>query len=681
MFGVPAAVIVIVIMLVVPLPSFVIDLLITINISGALVILLTAMHVRKAKDFSAFPALLLVATMFRLGLNVSVTRLVLLHGYAGTVVQSFGSFVIGGQLLVGLVVFLILIVIQFVVVTNGAGRVSEVSARFSLDAMGPKLVAIDGELNSGIIDEKEAHRRRREIDEASEFYGNMDGASKFVRGDAIAALVITFINLIGGFAIGVLQRHLSPAAAVHTYSILSVGDGLVSQIPALLLSIATGLIVTRGTSEDESDFGNDVVRQFRSQPRALQLAGAALALLALVPGLPHIPFFLIGGALLLLARRLRAALAVEAESAAEAGEPVDPHAHDTPQALAAEMRAERLELELAANLTPLADPARGGDLLERVRGLRRKLARERGFVIPTVRTRDNITLPPNTYAVRVNGVEIARGEAHPGRMLAIGPGIDKLPGIATVEPAFGLPAKWIPAEARQHAIAVAGVTPIDPSSAIITHLAEVVVANAGALVSTQQIQILLDALKATDPAVVEELKLAQVPLAELHRVCAALVDEGVPITDFVRITEAVTARARQPNKTTESLVEAARQALGPLITAQHARDNKLAVITLDATLEQQLLAALRVTDTGTLLVADPALTEHLVGEVRSLYDLGQRQMREPVLVVAAALRPALARLFAAALARLAVMAVGEIGRQVQLERIGVVGDVRAAAGV
>lgn len=678
-FGVPAAVIVIVVMLVVPLPSFLLDLLISLNISAALIILLTAMHVRKAKDFSVFPSLLLIATMFRLGLNVSVTRLVLLHGYAGSVVQSFGSFVIGGQVLVGIVVFLILIIIQFVVVTNGAGRVSEVSARFSLDAMGPKLVAIDGELNSGIIDEKEAKRRRREIDETSDFYGNMDGASKFVRGDAVAALIITFINLLGGFGIGVLQRHLSMSAAVHTYSVLSVGDGLVSQIPALLLSIATGLIVTRGTTEEDSDFGNDVVRQFRAQPRAMQIAGGAMGLLALVPGLPHLPFLIIGAALILIGFRLKRAADEMVEQPEP--EPVDPLAADTPQALATQMRAERLELELAPDLTPLADATRGGDLLERVRGLRRKIALEQGFAIPTVRTRDNINLTPGTYAIRVNGVEVARGEAHPGQMLAIGPGIDLLPGRSTVEPAFGLPAKWIPAEAREHAVAIAGITPVDPSSAIITHLSEVVTANAAALLSTQQVQVLLDATKASDPALVEEMKLAQLSLVELHRVLASLVEEGVPITDFVRILEAATTRARMANKSVEALAEAARIAVGPMITALHAREGKLAVITIEAGFEQQLLASLRTGDTGALLACEASVTEHLVNEVRALYDTGVRAMREPVLIVASSLRPALAKLFAAALARLKVMSVGEIGRQVQLERIGVVTNVNATAGL
>ncbi len=345
LFGVPGAVIVIVAMLVVPLPTYVLDLLITINMSAALVVLLTTMHVKKARDFSAFPSLLLIATMFRLAINVSVTRLVLLHADAGTVVHSFGSFVVGGQIVVGIVVFLILIIIQFVVVTSGAGRVSEVAARFSLDAMAPKLVAIDGELNTGLIDEKEARRRRKEIDETSEFYGNMDGASKFVRGDAVAALVITFINLVGGFAIGVIQMHLSVSDAIHTYSILSIGDGLVSQIPALLLSISAGIIVTRGATEDE-DFGTDVVRQITRQPRALQIAGVAMAVLGLVPGLPHIPFLVVGAILYLASGRIRGSAASAVED--QAGEqPTGLAAPDTPQALAGEMRLERLELELA----------------------------------------------------------------------------------------------------------------------------------------------------------------------------------------------------------------------------------------------------------------------------------------------------------------------------------------------
>ena len=681
LFGVPAIVIGIVVMLVVPMPTFLLDILITLNMSAALVVLLTTMHVRRAMDFSVFPALLLVATMFRLALNVSVTRLVLLHGYAGSVVQSFGSFVVGGSIIVGIVVFLILIVIQFVVVTSGAGRVSEVAARFSLDAMAPKLVAIDGELNSGLIDEAEARRRRKEIDSTSEFYGNMDGASKFVRGDAIAALVITFINLIGGFAIGVLQQHMSVSAAIHTYSILSIGDGLVSQIPALLLSISTGLIVTRGAT-DEADFGSDVTAQFGNQPRAIQVAGGAMLVLALVPGLPHIPFLLVGVVLLFVSSRIRRTHASENEKerAATDAAAKDPATADTPLALANEIRVEPLQLEIAPNLAPLADKTQGGDLLDRIRGLRRKLAYDKGILIPKVRTRDNIDLPPSTYAIRVHGVEVARGQAPPGRMLAIGAGLDLLPGEATIEPVFGLPAKWIPAEARQEALAAAGITAIDRSSAIITHLGEIASSHAGELLSVQQVRTLLDAHKGSDPVALEEMTAAQITVTDLHRVLVTLLDQGVPILDLVRIVEAITERGRQ-TKNPEAMTEAARVALGPAITALHTRDKKLAVITLDTAFEQSLANAVRTTDDGSVLPMDPAAAEHLVTAVRSLFDDAARAGTEPVLAVAAPIRPALQRLFATAVPRLAVMSVSEIGAHVQLERIGVVSGVSAAAGV
>lgn len=672
LFGVPAMVIAIVVMLVVPMPTFLLDVLITLNMAAALVVLLTTMHVHQPRDFSAFPSLLLVLTMFRLALNVSVTRLVLLHGYAGTVVQSFGSFVVGGQIVVGIVIFLILIVIQFVVVTSGAGRVSEVAARFSLDAMAPKLVAIDGELNSGLINEDEARRRRREIDETSEFYGNMDGASKFVRGDAIAALVITFINLLGGFAIGVVENHDSVTTAIHTYSILSVGDGLVSQIPALLLSISTGLIVTRTTTA-EHDFGSDVATQFGNQPRAMQIAGAAMVLLALVPGLPHIPFFVVGALLLLLSSRIRRAAAPAEEPATEPAAPVD-----TPQALAAEIRVEPLQLEIAPNLAPLADRNQGGDLLDRIKGLRRKLAYEKGILVPKVHTRDNVELPPSTYAIRIHGVEVARGQAPPGRMLAIGPGLDTLPGEPTIEPVFGLPAKWIPAEARQEALAAAGVTAIDRSSAIITHLGETVANHAGELLSMQQVRTLVDVCKGTDPVAVEEMTAAQVTIADLHRVLVGLLDEGVPILDMVRIIEAVAERGRI-SKDYEAMVEAARHALGSAISAQHARNGALSVITLDTAFEQSLLGELRHVDGMSVLAVDAPVLEHLLSNVRSLYDEAGRAGKEPVLAVAPALRPALRRLFAAAVPRMAVLSVNELAPHVQLARSGVVSGVRTPA--
>jgi flagellar biosynthesis protein FlhA len=673
LIGVPAAVIAIVVMLVVPMPTIVLDLLISANISAAIVILLMTMHVKRPLDFSVFPSVLLVATLFRLALNVSATRLVLLHGYAGSVIASFGSFVVGGQLVIGLVVFLILIVIQFVVVTSGAGRVAEVAARFTLDAMPGKQMAIDADLNSGLIDEPEARRRRQEIADEADFYGAMDGASKFVRGDAIAAIIITAINLVGGLAVGILERHDSVGTAVHTYSLLSVGDGLVSQIPALLLSISTGLIVTRAATDDE-DFGTDLIGQVARQHRAVQIAGVVMATMALVPGLPHFAFLVVGVTVWLAGNRAGASLAV-----AEVVEDTSVEAEalsDSPQALATEMRVEPLELELAVSLIDMVDQAKGGDLLDRVKALRRKLAVDKGLIIPPVRTRDNVNLPPDTYAIRLHGVDVARGTAPPGRLLAIGGTLESLPGEPTSEPVFGLPAKWVPIELRQQSL-VAGCTAIDRSSVITTHLGEVAGANAGRLLSAQHVRVLLDMIKRTDPAVVEEMAAAQVSLTELHRVLCGLLDEGVAIRDMVRIIEAVTERARL-NKDYEALLEAARVALGPAISAQYARDGVLPVITLDAALERGLSEAVRPGDAESVLAVDPGLAEGLVREVHDLTQQAEQQGREPVLLCAARLRPALRRLLGVAVPRLGILSVGELGPQVKLDRIGVVNIVSAA---
>ena len=676
LIGVPAAVIAIVVMLVVPMPTIVLDLLISFNITAAVIVLLMTMHVKRPLDFSVFPSVLLVATLFRLALNVSATRLVLLHGYAGSVISSFGNFVVGGQLVVGLVVFLILIVIQFIVVTSGAGRVAEVAARFTLDAMPGKQMAIDADLNSGLIDEHEARRRRSEIANEADFYGAMDGASKFVRGDAIAAVIITAINLIGGLAVGIVQMHLSVGEAVHKYSLLSVGDGLVSQIPALLLSISTGLVVTRAATDDE-DFGTDLLGQIRRQHGAVQIAGIVMACMGIVPGLPHLPFLVVGGTIWFAGMRA-GTTAQEADAAEVAAEEAVP-ALDSPQALAAEMRVEPLELELAVSLIDLVDSAKGGDLLDRVKGLRRKLAIDKGLIIPPVRTRDNVSLVGDTYAIRLHGVEVAQGTAPPGRMLAIGGGLDTLPGETTTEPVFGIPAKWVPAELRQQAL-VAGATVIDRSSVITTHLGEIASVQAGRLLSAQQVRVLLDTIKATDPAIVEEMATAQVTLTDLHRVLCGLLDEGVPVRDLVRIIEAVTERARV-SKEPEPMLEAARVALGPAITAMYAKNGSLPVITFDAGLERALADAIRPGDEGSVLTIDPSLAEGLVNEVQSLALQAEQTGREPVLVCTTRLRPAIRRLLAAAVPRLGVLSVNELGPQVKLDRIGVVNVVNAAQAV
>ena len=445
----PIGVVGVVLLLVVPLPAALLDLLIAFNITAAIAILLVSIYIKRPLDFAVFPSLILVLTLLRLSLNVSATRLVLRDGYAGKVIDSFGHFVVGGSLVIGLVIFLILVVIQFAVITNGAGRVAEVGARFTLDAMPGKQMAIDADLNSGLIDEDEARKRRADVSAEADFYGAMDGGSKFVKGDAVAAIVITIINLVGGFAIGMLQRGLSPAEALQTYSLLTIGDGLVSQIPALLLSVATGLIVTRSTTN--GDMGSDAAAQIGAQPRALYIAGAAAIGIGLLPGIPKLPFMLIGAAVLLVAQRTssRASSQLAAELTSAAAD--EPATQDTPDALMGEMRVDPLEVVLAPDLVDLVDSGVGGDLLDRVRALRRKIALQLGLVMPPVRTRDSLDLPPSGYSIRISGVEVGRGQAPPGHVLAIGEGLDNIPGRVTTEPVFGLAGKWVPVEARQQA--------------------------------------------------------------------------------------------------------------------------------------------------------------------------------------------------------------------------------------
>jgi len=676
-FGIPAGVIGIIVMMVVPLPTVLLDMLLAANITGALLVLLVSMFVKKPLDFAAFPALLLIATLFRLALNISVTRLVLLHGYAGKVVQSFGHFVVGGSLIVGLVIFLILIIIQFVVITNGAGRVAEVGARFTLDAMPGKQMAIDADLNAGLIDEHEARRRRTEIAAEADFYGSMDGASKFVKGDAIAAIVITLVNLIGGLAVGILQRHLSTGDAISTYSLLSVGDGLVSQIPALLLSVSTGLIVTRAATEN--DMGTDVVRQILAQRQAIRIGGAAVIALALIPGLPKLPFLVLGGTAFIIGMRLPdpdAEKASAAASAAQAALPAAP-APDSAEALVNEMRVEPLELELAFDLVDLVDAASGGELLERVRALRRKLALELGMVIPMVRTRDNLDLPPGSYAIRLNGVEVARGEAPPGSVLAIGDNLANLPGTATTEPVFGLPGKWLPHELRQQA-EMAGATVVDRASVITTHMAEIVRNHAAKLLSREDVKTLTDLIRRSDPIVVEELTPALLQLGDVQKVLQGLLDEQVPIRDLVRIFEALSQRARISTDS-EGLVEAARATLGAAISAQYAQDGRLSVITLDPLLEQRIMERLRGGEHGSFLALEAEDAEHIVVETSRLAERAEQLGNVPVLACMSQLRPALHRLIKTASPRLPVLAYAELGSSLQLETVGTVTAARANA--
>jgi flagellar biosynthesis protein FlhA len=672
---VPIGVIGIIVMMVVPLPTFLLDLLIALNITGALLILMVSMFVQRPLDFSVFPALLLVATLFRLALNISATRLVLRDGDAGKVIHAFGSFVVGGNLVIGLVIFLILIIVQIVVVTKGAERVAEVGARFTLDAMPGKQMAIDADLNAGLIEEAEAKQRRADVAAEADFYGAMDGGSKFVKGDAIAAIIITLINLIGGFAIGILQQGLSPADAMQQYSLLSVGDGLVSQIPALLLSVSTGLITTR--SATSGDMGASVTAQLSKNKLALRIAGGAALALCVIPGLPKIPFLLVGTTVLVLAQRIKEPDPEAEMAAAAAAAEVDRPAPDSPEQLMGEMRVDPLELALSPDLVDLVD-TNGGDLLDRVRALRRKMALELGMVMPPVRTRDDLDLPLSTYAIRISGVDAGTGQAPPGTVLAIGDGLQALPGRAGVEPVFGLAGKWVPAELHYQA-ELSGATVVDRASVIITHLAEIVRSNASRLLGREDVRSLTEMVKRTHPVVVEELTPTLLSLGQIQRVLQGLLDEGVPIRDLIRIFESLSLRAKVSIEH-DGLVEAARAALGPAIAAQYAADGRLTVITLDPMLEQSLLESLRPSETGAFMAIDGMRAEAMVSEAGRLVEAAEQQGVIPVLACSPQLRQPLMRLLRAGSRRVQVLSYSEIsGSTAQIETMGVVNGAYAGA--
>lgn len=668
--GVPVGIVFIVVMLVVPLPAILLDLLIALNITGALLILLTAMFISKPLDFASFPAVILVMTLFRLALNVSATRLVLLDGYAGKVIDTFGHFVVGGSLIVGLIVFAILLVIQFVVITNGAGRVAEVGARFTLDAMPGKQMAIDADLNSGLIDEDQARLRRLEVHAEADFYGAMDGASKFVKGDAIAAIIITLVNLIGGFAIGVGQNGMPFGEAITTYSLLSIGDGLVSQIPALLLSVATGLIVTRAVSD--GDMGSDILSQLTTRRTPLRVAGFAALSLCLIPGLPKLPFILAGGVMLLASSRVvDEPDPVTAEDQALAALP----SPDSPEVLAAEIQVDPLGLELSADIIDLVDPSAGGDLLERVKALRRKVASDIGIVVPPVRTRDNMDLPSRTYAIKLFGIEVARGESPAGTVLAIGlpenrDGLGSLPGEPTREPVFGLEAKWIPAELRNQA-ELSGATVVDRASVITTHLAEVVTTHAARLLGREDVKLLTDVVKRTHPVVVDELTPTQLTLGEVQRVLQTLLDEGVSVRDLVRIYEALSLKA-QVSKDVDVLVESARQALGPAIVAPYLVDQMVHVISFEPQLEQQMLEDLRPTEQGLVIAMNPEVGGAVLSQLTTMITDAENRNQRPVLVCSPQLRAAVRRLVRPSLHQLPVLSYTELVGADQVRSVGVV---------
>jgi flagellar biosynthesis protein FlhA len=676
------SVVMVVTMLVVPLPSALLSLMITVNIAAALTIVSTTMYLGKALDFASFPSLLLLTTMFRLAINVSVTRLILTSGDAGSVVKAFGEFVVGGNVVVGLVIFLILVVIQFVVVTNGAGRVAEVGARFTLDAMPGKQMAIDADLNAGLITDDQARARRSEIAQEADFYGAMDGASKFVKGDAMAAVIITAINLVGGIIVGMLQRHLGFAEATHEYSLLTVGDGLSAQIPALLISVATGIIVTRAASD--RDLGSDIATQILSQRKAPMVAAGAIGLFALIPGLPKLPFLAIAavfGAIAWAVRKgLPGALDGEAAARAAASQAALPKAGDEPMS---EVGVDTLELAIGFGLVPLVDAGSGSSssLLRRVSMIRRQLAGDLGLVVPPVRIHDELGMESHEYVFKVRGSEVARGRIMPGHLLAMDPGdaSGKLAGIPTREPAFGLEAVWIQESARSEAEA-AGYTVVDPESVIVTHLTETIRDHASEVLTRQDVRALLDKLKETNAAVVEEVVPDALSLGEIQRVLQSLLAEGVPIRDLGTIVEAIGDKART-TRDTSLLSEYARQALGRAITAPHLDEHlRLQAITLDPAIEQEVSTSITQTTDGEYLAMDPPRAQAIVTALRAQVEhataiasrTGSHPPKGPVLLCSARIRRHLRRLIAQAQPHLAVCSYNEIAPGINVETIGVI---------
>ena len=671
----PMLFVVIIGMLIIPMPPWVLDVMLVFNIGLTLMVLLRTTAVLQPLEFSVFPSLLLVATLFRLALNISATRLILSTGTddgSGQIIKTFGSFVIGQNPVVGVIIFLILVVIQFVVITAGAGRVAEVAARFTLDAMPGKQMAIDADLNAGMIDEATARRRRGEIAREADFYGSMDGASKFVRGDAIAALVMIVVNILGGFAVGIGIHHLDMMQALSQYTTKTVGEGIVTQIPALIMSIATGLIVTRTTSA--SSLGHDLMQQVLGNPQSLWATAGILSAFALVPGLPKLPFLLGALALSGLAFFTGRTIAATAAATAEAEKaPPAPRTTSTEEMM--EMLAiDPLEIEIGYGLIALADPMQGGDLLERITTLRKQIALEMGFVVPPVRVRDNIQLKSTGYAVKLWGEEISSGELQPRHCLAMNndTALPPLPGaIPTTEPAFGLPAFWIP-EGQKITAEVEGYTVVDPTTVLITHLSEIVRSHAHELLTRQDLQALLDKVRRGAPALVDELIPKALSLAEVHRVLQLLLQERVSIRDLNRILSTLGDFATT-TRDIDILTEHVRRALARAISQQkRGPDGNLDVITLAPALEELIMSHLHPTPFGTQIVLDPSATQLVLQNVRAQAERSVSLGSAPIIVCSSQIRPYFRRLIEPYFPGMTVLAHGEISTGVRMRSIGMV---------
>ncbi|MDW7651477.1 MAG: flagellar biosynthesis protein FlhA [Bacillota bacterium] len=670
---VAAAVIAVVMIIIIPIPPLLLDILLTFSIAFALVTMLLTLFTTETLQFAVFPSLLLVVTLFRLSLNISSTRLILSQGQAGSIIAAFGDFVAGSNYVVGLIIFVIITVIQFVVITNGAGRVAEVAARFTLDAMPGKQMSIDADFNAGLIDEDTARSRRRVLQLEADFYGAMDGASKFVRGDAIAGIVIVLVNILGGFAIGMAQLGMTFEEAIQTYILLTVGDGLVTQIPALLVSTAAGMLVTRSASE--GSFGQDLSRQMLSFPRVMMLTSGILLILALVPQIPFFPFFVLSAATAFAAYTLLDEQKLEEarrQSAAKRQEQKPPQPENVLNLLA----VEPLEIEIGYSLIPLTDSNQDGDLLERITSSRRQCALELGIVVQPIRIRDNLQLPPGTYTFRLKGNEIARGELRPGHYLAMDPlegeGSSNLEGTPTREPTFGLPAVWIPPE-KKEAAEMAGHTVVDVTTVLITHLTETIKMYAHELLGRQEVKSLIDLVREKQPAVIEELLPELLTVGEIQKVLQNLLRERVPIRDLVTIFETLADHARS-SRDIDLLTEYVRQALSRTICTQYADDGKLKVISLDPRLEQKIADAIQVTAHGSYPVMEPQATQKVMSVLSVLADQEAARGRQPVVLTSSRIRLPFKRLTERFIPSLVVLSFNEITSGVEVESVGMVNE-------
>ena len=654
----PVAVMMVVLLMVVPLPPLLLDLLLSVDIGLAVTLLLTSVYVRQPVEFSVFPSLLLLLTLIRLSLNVASTRLVLLNGgegveAAGHVIMAFGQFVVGGNFVVGVVIFLVLIAIQYIVINHGAVRISEVTARFTLDAMPGRQMAIDADLNAGLINEKEARERRERVRREADFYGAMDGAIRFTQRDALAAVLITAVNIVAGLIIGVLQNGMDLATAAHTFTILTVGEGLVTAIPSLLVSMAGGLITTRAAAE--SNLGEEVAAQLLAKPRPLAAAAGVLTFLALIPGLPKFAFLTVAAALGAVAYSVR----TQPLDAAEADAPAP--SSDAPEPT---IGVDPLSVEVGYALVGIVDEKQGGTLLNRVRAIRKQIATETGIVVPPVRIADNLQLGPRGYSILVKGVEVARGELYAERLLAINPGTATRPldGTQTREPAFGLPAIWVSSEQRDTAT-TAGYTVVDATTALSTHLSEIIRNFLPELLNRQQVKEMLDLVGQSSPKLVEELVPKMVSIGEIQRVLRQLLRERVPVRDLTTILEAM-ADAASVTKDVDAITEAVRSSIGRAICRPYQTDKgELPVIGVAPTLEEKLLASLVRTDQGAVLALDPSTAQNIASRIaRAL----EQAMAQPVLLCSPALRPHLWRLFARVLPHLGVLSHNEVPSHIQV---------------